>query len=164
MPINNPIVDAGNDVAVKIIKDISQRQLMNEINAEALSHANIIPILKIEQIDADVVVLMEPWGSLNLQQLLSVSRQICRADIIRLNRFKHSSNGNELFVIIRDSYSKQLASALDCCHSNGILHLDVKPANIMVNIIDNQGWIKLGDFGNSVTLNQLESGACEVIL
>lgn len=44
--------------------------------------------------------------------------------------------------------------ALDYCHSNGVLHLDVKPANIMVN---SQKWIKLGDFGNSVSMQQLDS-------
>ncbi len=44
--------------------------------------------------------------------------------------------------------------ALDYCHSNDVLHLDVKPANIMVN---SQKWIKLGDFGNSVSMQQLDS-------
>lgn len=51
------------------------------------------------------------------------------------------------------SYSRQLASALDYCHINGVLHLDVKPANIMVN---SQQWIKLGDFGNSISVHQLD--------
>lgn len=44
--------------------------------------------------------------------------------------------------------------ALDYCHSQGILHLDVKPANIMVN---SHKWIKLGDFGNSISIDQLDS-------
>lgn len=32
---------------------------------------------------------------------------------------------------MRNSYSRQLAKALEYCHSSGVLHLDVKPANIM---------------------------------
>lgn len=48
--------------------------------------------------------------------------------------------------------------ALDYCHANGVLHLDVKPANIMVKMdVGKQKWIKLGDFGNSVSLQQLDS-------
>ena len=55
---------------------------------------------------------------------------------------------------VQCSYSRQLAEALDYCHLNGVLHLDVKPANIMVN---SQKWIKLGDFGNSVSVQHLDS-------
>jgi len=43
--------------------------------------------------------------------------------------------------------------ALEYCHTNGVLHLDVKPANIMVK---SEKWIKLGDFGNSANIHQLD--------
>ena len=44
--------------------------------------------------------------------------------------------------------AKQIASALAHCHSNGVLHMDIKPANILVN---SQGVCKVGDFGCSVS-------------
>nr|CAH0108231.1 unnamed protein product [Daphnia galeata] len=119
-------------VAVKIIKNAA-KEPVNEINGEKLSHPNIICTLKIEKLDDDVLILMEPWGSLNLQQLLSMSLKIPWGDII--------------------SYSTQLSMALEYCHANGVLHLDVKPANIMVN---SEKWIKLGDFGNSASIHQLD--------
>ncbi|GAB4824922.1 hypothetical protein Ancab_007794 [Ancistrocladus abbreviatus] len=41
-------------------------------------------------------------------------------------------------------YMKQLLSGLDHCHSNGVLHRDIKSANLL---IDNCGVLKIADFG-----------------
>lgn len=68
-------------MAVKIIKEAQKN--INEVNGQRLSHPNIISILKIERVDDDVLVLMEPWGSLNLQQLLSLSVKIPWSDVLR---------------------------------------------------------------------------------
>lgn len=59
------------------------------------------------------------------------------------------------------SYSRQLAMALDYCHANGVLHLDVKPANVMVN---GEKWIKLGDFGNSASVQHLEYFQVSIVI
>lgn len=51
-------------------------------------------------------------------------------------------------------YALDIAYALHHCHSNKILHLDVKPSNIM--ICSPQDYCKLCDFGSSHVLGEEE--------
>ncbi len=47
-------------------------------------------------------------------------------------------------------YTKQILKGLEYLHFNGVLHRDIKGANILVT---NEGQIKLSDFGSAKKLH-----------
>lgn len=69
----------------------------------------------------------------------------------RLKRTNQPLKENEVVDILR-----QVLDALQEVHANNIWHLDLKPANIMV---DRNGTVKLIDFGASKQLNAQKGGA-----
>ena len=60
--------------------------------------------------------------------------------------------GGALPEAVAVAYIRQVASALECVHQNKMMHLDVKPANIL---IDNAGNAVLIDFGLSKRYDDL---------
>ncbi|GFG34602.1 hypothetical protein Cfor_01933 [Coptotermes formosanus] len=129
----------GEDVAVKVIPKSRFRKslgsLRNESNALKLSHKNVVKVLQVTSTQGEYgLVFMELCNGPNLQSLIS----------------------DPTFVINsmrRTRYALDIAFALDHCHSNKILHLDVKPSNIMVCRLD---YCKLCDFGSSHILGDEE--------
>ena len=92
------------------------------------------------------VIIMEYVGSRNLHRLLvelrekTLGKKFFSILVFFLQvRFLGSS-----WLLLA---AKQVASALAHCHSRGVLHMDIKPANILVT---SQGVCKVGDFGCSV--------------
>lgn len=60
-----------------------------------------------------------------------------------LKRFIEDVEG-EISMKLVKSYLRQLLQGLEYCHTNRILHRDLKPQNLL---IDRWGYIKLADFG-----------------
>lgn len=58
---------------------------------------------------------------------------------------KITQQHNQVFTEhVAATYMKQLFSAINHCHAQGIIHRDIKPENIMIN---NSNSVKLIDFG-----------------
>jgi serine/threonine-protein kinase len=126
-------------VAIKVIPlrmgvdEASAETTMKEALAEArtsslLAHPNIVTVYDFESDDHYAYLVMEYVDGLNLAQLLK------------------RVEGGTLTYEECAHLLQSVASALEFAHENGVLHLDIKPSNIM---IDRRGQVKLADFGMS---------------
>jgi serine/threonine protein kinase len=94
----------------------------------SLRHPNIVQVYDFDIQDDIIIMVMEYIDGTNLQQLL--------ADL--------EKKGKRLPIKQIGSIINDIAGALDYAHSQGMLHRDVKPSNIL---IDKDGKAYLTDFG-----------------
>lgn len=112
----------GRLVAVKDVRNVDDPA---EKNGMHLVHRHVVRTLHITQLEPRrFLVVMEYGGPQTLQNMLDDGRL-------------------QLLDTLR--YGRQIASALHYCHRCNILHLDVKPSNILMK--DRE--CKLADFGSS---------------
>lgn len=140
----------GETVALKKVKKQSRHRLASrqsfwaELNAAHLRHKHVVRVIAATTcIPGDFgdggnigVILMEFVGSRNLQQLIYECVEPLRED--RWLR-----------------YSADIAAGLRFLHAHSIVHLDIKPANVLIS---GQDLCKIADFGCSLKLDR----GCEV--
>ncbi|MFN0102795.1 MAG: serine/threonine-protein kinase [Bryobacteraceae bacterium] len=125
----------GRTVAVKTIrigqfndareiKHVQERMMREAQAAGILSHNNIVTIYDIQHENDTAFIFMEFVDGETLEKILLSDTAIDRQLILHI--------------------LKQAAEALDYAHQRGIVHRDVKPANIMVR---RDGIAKIADFG-----------------
>lgn len=136
----------GETVALKKVKKCAKNKLASrqsfwaELNAAHLRHRNIVRVIAAttcvpadHEDDSSIgTILMEFVGSRNLQQIIY--------------------GGAEPLGEARAlSFSADIACGLRYLHSHRVLHLDIKPANVLVSSED---VCKVADFGCSLKLEQ----------
>jgi serine/threonine-protein kinase len=122
----------GRNVALKLLaselthdESYRTRFIQESRIAASIDHPNIIPIYDAGEADGVLYIAM---------------RHIEGADLGALLRAKGPLGlGQAVFVI------EQLASALDVAHAHGLIHRDVKPANVLIEA--NSERVFLTDFG-----------------
>jgi serine/threonine-protein kinase len=123
-------VRLGREVAVKVLdrrlgerSGFRDRFLREAKLAAALDHPNIVQLYDFGEEGADLYLVMPYMSGGSLQDKLSQA-PFSVNDVV--------------------NYAMQIADALEYAHGQGIIHRDVKPANIMLHA---DGRVLLGDFG-----------------
>ncbi|MDX6640373.1 MAG: eukaryotic-like serine/threonine-protein kinase [Solirubrobacteraceae bacterium] len=125
----------GRDVAIKVLDESlgaeagARRRFTREARAAARvsDHPHVVTIYDIAETDADppvAFIVMELLSGGTLADRLKAGEPIPHSLALR--------------------WLEQTASALDAAHAAGMVHRDVKPANLL---LDGHGTLKVGDFG-----------------
>lgn len=123
----------GKNVAAKIVRR-NKKQIslsLHEENAINLIHQNIVAVI-------DVLYQINSNYGVVIMEYIPDSRE--------LQSIIHDRNVNISSVQVV-GFGIDICRGLQFCHDSGILHLDVKPANILVCY---GSLCKLCDFGNSM--------------
>jgi eukaryotic-like serine/threonine-protein kinase len=121
-------VSVGRPVAVKVLTERGNDVLARFRNeaqvAGNLRHENIVTVYEYGEHEGQPFLAMEYLEGEDLQQIMASKKP--------------------LSLLEKCSIMSQAAEGLDCAHRNGVVHRDVKPANIMVRP---DGHVKIMDFG-----------------
>lgn len=119
------------DVAIKVLatsmiqsQSLTERFKREARTSAALSHPNIIPVYAVKEIDGLAFFVMKYVDGRSLDSIIREEGPLALDITINLLR--------------------QVGDALHFAHRKGVIHRDVKPANVM---IDQDGWAIVTDFG-----------------
>ena len=134
-------VKLKRNVAIKVLQDDvamdeeSRRRFRTEYQAVAmLSHPNIRAVYDVVASGDTEYIVMEYVDGINLKQYLK------KRDALTWKEALH--------------FASQIARALSHAHSKGIIHMDIKPQNIM---LPKDGTAKVADFGIAMVEDAPES-------
>jgi serine/threonine-protein kinase len=119
----------GRDVAVKLLGAEADPAFRERFTDEArraatISHPNVVTVFDEGEDGPDAFMVMEHVRGRTLREVVSERGALTPIEAARI--------------------VAQVADALDAAHAAGVIHCDVKPANV---ILDERGTAKLTDFG-----------------
>ncbi|KAA0062043.1 hypothetical protein IC582_026121 [Cucumis melo] len=164
-------------VACEAIKDWLPKRASNFVKLEKIGQGTYSSVYKARDIIQDKVVALKRIRFDNqdaesikfMAREILVLRRLDHPNIVKLEGLITSQTSCTMYLVFEymehdltgltsrpgasftepqmKCYMKQLLSGLDHCHSNGVLHRDIKSSNLL---IDNNGILKIADFGLAV--------------
>jgi serine/threonine-protein kinase len=128
--------DSGQPVAIKTmalaaefagtdLEDVRERFFREARTAGRLHHPDVVAIHEAAEDAGIAYIAMEYLSGCDLQRHIQAAHLLPVADVVHIGR--------------------RVAEALAYAHSQGVIHRDVKPANVMIDAA--QGMVKVTDFG-----------------
>ena len=124
----------GRKVALKLLapelaedERFRERFLRESKLAASIDHSNVIPIYEAGEADGLLFIAMRYVEGTDLKELLAEEGKLDPARAIAL--------------------ASQIAEALDTAHQHGLVHRDVKPANVLITKHGGREHCYLADFG-----------------
>ena len=118
-------------VAIKILKDSLKydTEVVKKFNTESraaarLSHPNIVQVYDVSESGEFDYIVMEFVDGITLKEYIGTNGKLSESEAC--------------------NFAAQIGRALDCAHSNGIIHRDIKPHNVLIT---KDGIAKVADFG-----------------
>ena len=115
-------------------EDLVWNSFLAELRVMRLNHDNVVKVLGAMMLTNTPCLVMEYAGSNNLQDVIE-------------------SKDEELSLASRLKISSAIACGLEYIHNQGIVHLDIKPANLIMN---EESSCKIADFGCSLKVYELD--------
>jgi nicotinamidase/pyrazinamidase len=109
----------------RVAQDTLRERFLREARVLArLDHPHIVRVLDVDEVQGVPFIVFEYVGAMSMDELVRATGHLGAARTLRIGR--------------------DVASALGAAADHGLLHRDVKPANILVR---KDGLVKLADFG-----------------
>jgi serine/threonine protein kinase len=150
------------EVAIKVLRSLhpaAQQQFLMEARAAAkLQHPNIVPVLRYERYGQGGYCVMQLIRGRDAHRLVKLFAekvahtcdgdalfQVAGIDPVALNpELRSIAKPSKPYYRVIAYWIAGVADGLDRAHSEGIIHFDVKPSNLMLAA---DGRMMLGDFG-----------------
>jgi predicted Ser/Thr protein kinase len=124
----------GRDVAIKTLTEVTEElreRFYMEARSGILSHPNIVTVYELGEHEGSPFIAMEYIAGESLEAMLRTRRRLSLLEAI--------------------SIIEQLCAGLGYAHGHGVLHRDVKPANVLVQP---DGRVTIVDFGIARLVDQ----------
>jgi serine/threonine protein kinase len=109
------------------------------LQTRLLDHPHIVKLLTVYIIDGILIMVMEYIEGTDLEKILDKSSAL------------------EIKTALK--YFKQILSALAFAHQKSVIHRDIRPSNILINL-DNE--VKIADFGTSTLLQEKQFATTKI--